>query len=304
MQNLPSATKRAATAWLAVLCACGAGAANAGGDASASGSPDVAASEDGATFDATAAQGEAGAAGDAGEAGEASNDASNEVNPVSLCPVDTMDLIYAGPLPPNPYGPLPQAPPCIAARHDVIIVLGCPNNADGTPSTCQTKRADLALAWMTAGLATRFITSGAAAHNQYVEADTLRDLLVARGVPQGAIWTDTQAMHTDENVYFSSLIMRAHGWTDAVVVTDDPGQLLFTGLCDSNCCVDLGRMTVLQFDVGGAVQKQGHYVLFPWAQPVSAAECAQIEQPAKAMCTNLASRTACAGHVIVDAGGQ
>jgi hypothetical protein len=303
---------------LAALCACGsqgsvaAGGAPAGADASTppapSSGPD-AASEAGSAAPADAGAGSVsdaatGGASDTGSDAAADAAGPPPLNPVSLCPVDTMDQIYAGPLPPNPYGPLPPATPCIAAPHDVIVVLGCPNNADGTPSTCQTTRADLATQWMKAGLGSRFITSGGAAHNQYVEAVTLRDLLVARGVPSSSIWMDTQALHTDQNIYFSTQIMKAQGWTNAIVISDDPGQFLYTGLCDSNCCVDLGRLTVFQFTVEGAVQKQGHYVLYPWAQTVSTAECTLIEQTTKSMCTNLSSRTACADQLLVDAGDQ
>src|SRR5262245_19829907 len=53
------------------------------------------------------------------------------------CPVTTLDVLYPGALPPNPYGPAPAATTCIAQEHDVIVVLGCPSNADGTASTCQ-----------------------------------------------------------------------------------------------------------------------------------------------------------------------
>jgi hypothetical protein len=219
------------------------------------------------------------------------------LNPVSLCPVDPMDQVYSGALPPNPYAPAPQASTCIAAFHDVIIVLGCPNNSDGTPSDCQTKRADIAVAFMQAGLGSRFITSGGAVHNAYVEADTLRQLLIDRGVAADQIWTDTHAQHTDENIYYSTLIMEKQGWTNALVISDDAGQLIMTTVCDSNCCVDLGRLTVLGFNLPSGTETEGHYVRYPWAQTVSTAECDQIESPLKAMCVNLSSRRACAGNL-------
>ena len=147
-------------------------------------------------------------------------------SPAASCPVATMDVTYAGPLPPDPYGPIASAPACAMSWHDAIIVLGCPNNSDGTPSTCQTTRADIAVDLMRAGLANQFITSGAAVHNAYVEADTLKSLLIARGVPSSQIWEDVRAEHTDENMYYSTKIMAAHGWSTAFVVSDDPGQLI------------------------------------------------------------------------------
>src|SRR5207247_920759 len=99
--------------------------------------------------------------------------------------------------------------------------------------------------------------------------------------------------------YFSTRIMEAHGWTNAIVISDDPGHLILSATCDSNCCVDLGRLTALAFSFGGNTIKAGHYVRYPWAAMVSQAECNQIEIPLKLMCTNLSSRQSCAGNIQV-----
>jgi hypothetical protein len=228
----------------------------------------------------------------------AGGDLTPPLSPTAACPVPGMDQLYPGALPPNPYAAGPAVDACINGAHDAIIVLGCPSNADGTPSTCQTKRADIAIALANAGYASWFIPSGAAAHNMYVEAQAISDLLVARGADPGHIVLEPQAMHTDENIYYSTKIMEAHGWTTALVVSEDSGQLIMTALCDSNCCVELGRLTVYDFSltVAGqaATQKLGHYVRTPWTTPVSMAECQDIEQPLKFMCVNLSSRLSCA----------
>lgn len=215
-------------------------------------------------------------------------------NPVCSCPVPPMDQLYSGPLPPNPYGMLPMADGCIAKAHDVIVVLGCPNNSDGTPSACQKKRADLAIAFSEAGYGDWFITSGGAVHNQYVEGDTLKALLVAGGVAADHVFVDAKANHTDENLYYSTKIMEGHGFSAAIVISDDAGHLVLTGVCDSNCCVDLGRLTVLGFSVGGKAVAAGHYVRYPWANKVTTQECSTIQGPFKAMCINQSSRLSCA----------
>lgn len=213
---------------------------------------------------------------------------------VAACPTPSMLALYPGPWPPDLQGPRPPATTCVAAEHDAVIVLGCPNDPDGTPSTCQKTRAELAVSLMAAGFGHRFITSGGAVHNAHVEADTLRDLLVARGVPPASIFTDERAQHTDENLYYASAIMIAQGFTSALVVSDDPGHLLLTALCDSSCCVDLGRLTLYEFPVaGGQTVLAGHYALYPFTPAVSGAECAQIEIPTKFMCVNLPGRRAC-----------
>jgi hypothetical protein len=66
--------------------------------------------------------------------------------------------------------------------HDVIIILGCPNEDNGAPAACQTARVDIAMSLYQAGLASAFITTGGAVQNQWIEAETLRDLLVAEGI--------------------------------------------------------------------------------------------------------------------------
>lgn len=214
--------------------------------------------------------------------------------PVTSCPTDSMVDLYPGNYPPAPYGPKPAATSCVSAEHDVIIVLGCPNADDGTPSDCQTKRADIAVALRDAGFGKRFITTGGAVHNQWVEADTLRDLLIARGVAAMDVFTDEEAEHTDENIYYATQIMNQQGFTNALVVSDDPGHLVLTGLCDCNCCVELGRMTLFEYPIaGGQTVLAGHYALYPWTAEVTKGECDQIEIPTKFMCLNLSSRKAC-----------
>jgi hypothetical protein len=226
---------------------------------------------------------------------EAGTDAKADatLSPSALCGVDDLKTLYAGVLPTNPYAKQPSPSACVKKAHDAIMVLGCPNNSDGSAATCQTKRADIAVALSKAGYANRFIVSGAAVHNAYVEADTLAMLLVARGIPSANIMKEPKANHTDENIYYSSRIMLDHGWTTALVVSDDPGHLIMSAVCDANCCVELGRLTVFDFPVSGGFELAGHYALVPPSTAVSKSECDQIKQPLKVMCVNLSSRLSC-----------
>ena len=212
---------------------------------------------------------------------------------VALCPVPSMIEAYPGDYPNQPNGPQPLAPDCITHKHDVIIVLGCPNEETGAPSACQMTRADIAVSLSAAGYGDRFITTGGAVHNQWVEADTLRELLFERGIASDRIMTEPLAEHTDENIYHSTKIMEQENLVSAVVVSDQPGHLVLTGVCDSNCCVDLGRLSVFDFPIENGQVSVGHYVRFPWAKPVSDEECVHIEIPSKFMCTNLEQRRAC-----------
>jgi hypothetical protein len=107
------------------------------------------------------------------------------------------------------------------------------------------------------------------------------------------ITTESKAEHTDENIFYSTKIMEENDQVSAIVVSDQPGHLVLTGVCDSNCCVDLGRLSVFDFPVADGRFSVGHYVRRPWAEPISAAECTHIEIPTKFMCTNLAQRRSC-----------
>ncbi|MEO7327725.1 MAG: YdcF family protein, partial [Minicystis sp.] len=228
-----------------------------------------------------------------GGSGEGGAGGGGDVNASALCSMPAMTDLFSGPFPPNPYAAAIPADACVSSGHDVIVLLGCPNNDDGTPSACQTKRVEMGIALRDAGWGGRFITSGAAVHNAFVEAETLRQLLLAEGVADADIFVDPLAQHTDENLYYSTKIMETQGWESALVVSDDPGHLVMTALCDSNCCVDLGRLTVVSLPVAGGSVVTGHYARYPWGEAVVTAECDVLKQPLKFMCVNLASRKAC-----------
>lgn len=208
------------------------------------------------------------------------------------CEVPPLQELYPGPLPPNPDASQPAAGACIDQAHDVLIVLGCPSKDDGSASNCQLERADIAADLHARGYGDHLIVTGAAVHNGFVEADALRDLLLERGVAEGAIVREPLAEHTDENLYYSSRIMQERGWRSALVVSESTGQLLYNALCDANCCVQLGRLTVVEL----AGHVLGHYVLYPDAEAVHDDECAHIEDARMGVCINLGVRRACKDH--------
>lgn len=208
------------------------------------------------------------------------------------CLMPPLDVLQPGAIPPNP-ADLPPAPECATGSYDAIIVLGCPSNAGGSPSQCQRARVELALAFAAAGYADAFIVTGGAVANEHVEADALAGLLIDAGVAGEQVVREPRAEHTDENFYYSTLLMEARGWESALVVSD-VGHLLYTALCDADCCVRLGRMSVLSFDLAGAATPAGHYVLTPPAEPVSDDECAHLGARTRFQCTQLDARRACA----------
>jgi len=107
------------------------------------------------------------------------------------------------------------------AQHtfDVILVLGTPSLKDGGPSPEQRSRVLEGVREWRSDVAPRIIFSGGAAHNQWVEADTMAKFAEQQGVPAADIIEERQAMDTIQNVYYSVVIMRAHQWRSADVVS-------------------------------------------------------------------------------------
>jgi hypothetical protein len=103
---------------------------------------------------------------------------------------------------------------------DVVIVPGCPSEADGSLSRCQMARALWAARLWDLGWARHFITSGAAVYTPYVEAEAIAAAMTAAGVPAERIYLEPHALHTDENMFYSLQIARALGFHSIAVASD------------------------------------------------------------------------------------
>jgi uncharacterized SAM-binding protein YcdF (DUF218 family) len=102
---------------------------------------------------------------------------------------------------------------------DTLIVLGNPAEADGTPSPEQRERTLEGVQEYKAGVAPHLIFTGGAAHNRFVEADVMKTLAVAQGVPVSDITVEDQAQNTIQNIYYSAQIMEAHHWKSAEIIS-------------------------------------------------------------------------------------
>lgn len=102
---------------------------------------------------------------------------------------------------------------------DVIIVLGHPASADGSPSPAMREQVAQAAAHYRVGLAQALLFTGGAVHNEHVEAQVMAALAAQQGVPPSAIFTDEGARDTVENARNCRQIMQGRGWQDAIVVT-------------------------------------------------------------------------------------
>jgi uncharacterized SAM-binding protein YcdF (DUF218 family) len=108
------------------------------------------------------------------------------------------------------YGGADRAQPA-----DVIIVLG--GGEIGT-----TRRTLHAAALYRQGYAPVLLCAGNRVPGEPVsEAERCASVARAHGVPADAIVLDEISRSTEENAIQSAAIMRAHGWRDAVLVSDD-----------------------------------------------------------------------------------
>jgi uncharacterized SAM-binding protein YcdF (DUF218 family) len=105
------------------------------------------------------------------------------------------------------------------SKVDTLIVLGCPTMADGSPSPEERARVMEGVREFHRGVSRHIIMTGAAAHNQFVEAHSMAMLAGANGVPASAITQEDQAHDTIQNIYFSDKIMEENGWHTTEVIS-------------------------------------------------------------------------------------
>ena len=113
------------------------------------------------------------------------------------------------------YGQLDQA-----QKADVIVVLGSQVRRSGRPGPSLTRRARYAARLYAEGLAPVVICSGGMGNYPPTEAQAACGEAEARGVPDAAIILEEQARSTEETSLYVADIMRAQGWSTAVVVSD------------------------------------------------------------------------------------
>ncbi len=105
------------------------------------------------------------------------------------------------------------------SQFDAIVVLGTPADGDGNPTPEMLDRVTEGVQEYRRGVAPRLIVTGAAAHNRYVEAEVMGRVAEAQGVPASAVFEESRAKDTIQNVCYSDRILKAHGWRAAEVVS-------------------------------------------------------------------------------------
>jgi hypothetical protein len=166
-----------------------------------------------------------------------------------------------------------EARPFAPARFDAVIVPGCPSEDDGALSPCQMSRAVWASILWQRGVTGAFIVSGAAVHSRYVEAEALAAGMAALGVPADRIWLESNALHTDENMFYSLQIARALGW-QRLAVASQKGHAAW----GCQMLVDWGQpCSALSIDLG-AVQSMNARSRLRWVRTRAAPDYLPIDE--------------------------
>ena len=114
------------------------------------------------------------------------------------------------------------APSSNTARQafDAIIILGTPADSDGNPTPALLDRVTEGVREYQRGVASHLIMTGAAAHNKFIEADVMRRIAEAQGVPAAVILEEPRALDTIQNACYSTRILKDHNWRSAEIISN------------------------------------------------------------------------------------
>ena len=110
--------------------------------------------------------------------------------------------------------PVPGAPAA-----DAAVVLGNAVNRRGRPNPCLRSRVEAGVALYRAGKARRLIMSGGTDGDGSNEAEAMRDMAAAAGVPRRDIAVENRSESTYENIAFSRVLLGTE--KHIVIVSDD-----------------------------------------------------------------------------------
>lgn len=98
-------------------------------------------------------------------------------------------------------------------------MLGCRLAAEGRPSERLRRRVALAVELYRNGDAPLVVLSGGGA-GPFAEAEIMRDLAMAGGVPQTALLCEPDSRNTVENAVNTARLLREHGRARVILVSD------------------------------------------------------------------------------------
>jgi len=126
---------------------------------------------------------------------------------------------------------------------DAIVVLGAAQY-DGKPSPVLKARLDHAIQLYQAGLAkVLIVTGGKADGDRTTEAASARAYAIAKGVPAAVILIEDQGRTTLESLDAVAGILRAHGLSSALLVSDRTHMLRVLRIAEDHGIVGYGSPT-------------------------------------------------------------
>lgn len=103
---------------------------------------------------------------------------------------------------------------------DAVVVLGAAMAAPNVPGPALVRRLEHGVRVFFSHNARHLLVTGGVVGPPPAEAEAMRSLARARGVPDDCILVEDRARNTFENALYSGRILRQHGLTRVVVVTD------------------------------------------------------------------------------------
>ncbi|MEZ5015785.1 MAG: YdcF family protein [Flavipsychrobacter sp.] len=102
---------------------------------------------------------------------------------------------------------------------DVIVILGYPVKSTDTLNDVLLSRLDKGIDLFRYGFARKIIVSGAAVHNNIVEAEVMAAYCIKNEIPPESLILERKARNTYENALYSVRLMKQLNYNSAIVVT-------------------------------------------------------------------------------------
>jgi uncharacterized SAM-binding protein YcdF (DUF218 family) len=116
--------------------------------------------------------------------------------------------------------------------YDVIIIPGFPfDSIRGKWDTLMKSRVYWSYYLYKRGIASNIIYSGSSVYTPYIESKIMAMYGKAIGIPDNHIFTEEQAEHSTENIYYSYQLAQKMGFQKIAIATDPLQSLLLISFC-------------------------------------------------------------------------
>jgi uncharacterized SAM-binding protein YcdF (DUF218 family) len=140
------------------------------------------------------------------------------------------------------------------APYDVIIVPGFPYQ-DSTWHDIMKMRVQWSKYLFDKGLTHHIIYSGSAVYSPYVESVIMKEYAVAMGIPANKIFTETQAEHSTENLYYAYQIAKENNF-EKIALATDPYQSYFLTYFAEEHNINVDYLPIQFDDMEDTIQDQ------------------------------------------------